>query len=159
MANVAGAVRRATSDDLFAVLTLDRDTPVGHTRTLLLTERVQSGEVYLFEHQGHVSGYAVARPHAFFGRDFVELLAVTTSNRRQGVGSALLQHAVALSSTDQIFTSTNRSNTPMIRLLEKGHWLFSGQLDGIDDEDPELVYYKDAAQLTLPTAIEPSVNV
>jgi hypothetical protein len=31
----------------------------------------------------------------------------------------------------------------MIDLLEKGGWRFSGQLDGIDDGDPELVYFID----------------
>jgi hypothetical protein len=28
-------------------------------------------------------------------------------------------------------------------LLEKAGWQFSGQLEGIDEGDPELVYYKD----------------
>ena len=140
-----GTVRRATSEDLDAVLELDRIAPIGHERGPLLTARVQSGEVILFEHEGRVSGYAVIRSHSFFGCDFVELLAVTSSERRRGVGSLLLQQAVGLSSTIRIFTSTNRSNTRMIGLLEKESWQFSGQLEGIDEGDPELVYYKDSA--------------
>jgi GNAT superfamily N-acetyltransferase len=119
--------------------------PVGHERGPLLAARVQSGEVILFEHEGRVSGYAVVRSHSFFGRDFVELLAVAADERRHGVGGLLLQQAVGLSSTKRIFTSTNRSNTPMIGLLEKEGWQFSGQLEGIDEGDPELVYYKDSA--------------
>jgi GNAT superfamily N-acetyltransferase len=138
-------VRRATSEDLDAVLELDRIAPVGHERGPLLTARVQAGEVILFEHEGRVSGYAVIRSHSFFGRDFVELLAVAASERRHGVGSLLLQQAVGLSSTKRIFTSTNRSNTQMIGMLEKEGWQFSGQLEGIDEGDPELVYYKDSA--------------
>jgi GNAT superfamily N-acetyltransferase len=104
---------------------------------------VLTGEVILYEHEGRISGYAVIRSHAFFGRDFVELLAVATGERRRGVGSLLLQEA--LSPTTRTFTSTNRSNIPMNRLLEKEEWLFSGQLDGIDEGDPELVYFKDLA--------------
>lgn len=138
-------MRRATSEDLDAVLELDRIAPVGHERGPLLTARVQAGEVILFEHEGRVSGYAVIRSHSFFGRDFVELLAVAASERRHGVGSLLLQQAVGLSSTKRIFTSTNRSNTQMIGMLEKEGWQFSGQLEGIDEGDPELVYYKDSA--------------
>ena len=138
-------VRRATSEDLDAVLELDRIAPVGHERAPLLAARVRSGEVILFENQGRVSGYAVLRPHSFFGRDFVELLAVAASERRHGIASLLLRQVVGLSSTIRIFTSTNRSNTPMIGVLEKEGWQFSGELEGIDEGDPELVYYKDSA--------------
>ena len=61
------------------MLDLDRIAPVGHERSSLLTARVQSGEVILFENEGRVSGYAVVRSHSFFGGDFVELLAVAAS--------------------------------------------------------------------------------
>ena len=127
------------------MLEFDRIAPVGHERGLLLTVRVRSGEVILFECEGRESGYAVIRSDSFFGCDFVELPAVAASERRLGIGSLLLQQAVGLSSTIRIFTSTNRSNTGMISLLEKEGWQFSGQLEGIDEGDPELVYYKDSA--------------
>jgi GNAT superfamily N-acetyltransferase len=87
----------------------------------------------------------VLKTRAFFGRDFVELLVVTVDARRRGVGARLLRHAVGLSSTDRAFTSTNQSNVPMLSLLEKEGWSFSGQLEGIDEGDPELIYYKDRA--------------
>jgi ribosomal protein S18 acetylase RimI-like enzyme len=89
-------------------------------------------------------GYVVHRATSFFGRDFVDLLAVDVTSRRQGVASALLESAVHSSSSDRIFTSTNRSNAPMVELLEKSGWVFSGELNGIDVGDPELVFYRDA---------------
>jgi N-acetylglutamate synthase-like GNAT family acetyltransferase len=138
------AVRRATSEDLEALLELDRIAPVGHEQVPLLTARVQSGEVILFEHEDRVCGYAVIGTRSFFGCDFVELLTVAVNERRHGVGSLLLQQAASLSSTVRIFISTNQSNAPMIALLEKEGWQFSGQLEGIDEGDPELVYYKDS---------------
>jgi GNAT superfamily N-acetyltransferase len=79
------------------------------------------------------------------GRDFIELLAVLAEERRHGIGTLLLHHTVEMSSTDRVFTSTNQSNLPMIRLLEKAGWRFSGQLQGIDEGDPELVYFKDSS--------------
>jgi len=142
VADIEGTVRRAVPDDLDAVLELDRSAPVSHERGALLTARVLSGEVIIFQHERRVVGYAVLRGHAFFGRDFVELLSVTPNYRRRGVGSSLLRSAVEQSSTSQIFTSTNQSNHPMIRLLEKAGWNLSGQLIGIDEGDPEAVYYK-----------------
>jgi GNAT superfamily N-acetyltransferase len=126
------------------VLTLDAVSPVGHPRGPLLTMRVQSGEVIIYEYLGRLSGYAVVRSRSFFGRDFVELLAVAPHERRHGIGSLLLQRAVDWSSTDRIFTSTNQSNVAMIGLLEKEDWHFSGQLEGIDEGDPEIVFYKNS---------------
>jgi ribosomal protein S18 acetylase RimI-like enzyme len=137
-------IRRATSDDLGAVLNLDRGTPVGHDRGDFLTARIASQEVFIAERDGRLLGYAVLRAASFFGRDFVDLMAVAVNERRQGVGSALLESVVKASSTDRVFTSTNRSNDPMIELLRKTGWTFSGELIGIDDDDPELVYYLDA---------------
>lgn len=142
MTDVERTVRRATSEDFEAVLEIGRAAPVGREHRALLTTRVQSGEVILIEHARRVLGYAVLRERAFFGRDFVELLAVASGVRRSGVGSMLLQRVVELASTQRIFTSTNRSNPQMIGLLEKAGWLFSGLLEGIDEGDPELVYFK-----------------
>lgn len=144
MTAIEGTLRRATSYDLEAVVALDRASPVGTERSELLVSRVRMSEVILFERDKRVVGYVVHRPHAFFGRDFVELITVETECRRMGIASLLLRYAVELSSTQRIFTSTNRSNYPMIRLLGKAGWQYSGQLDGIDDGDPEVVYYKDS---------------
>lgn len=136
--------RRADPTDLESVLELDRTSPIRHERAVLLTSRVQSGEVILIESDEQLLGIAVVRKHSFFGRDFVELLIVTGSSRRQGVGSNLLEEAVTHSSSERIFTSTNQSNTEMLGLLDKAGWQFSGQLDGIDEGDPELIFFKDA---------------
>jgi ribosomal protein S18 acetylase RimI-like enzyme len=143
MTGIQGIVRRASPEDLDHVLQLDLIAPVGHERAALLTSRVQSGEVIVFE-DNEPLGFAVVRKRSFFGRDFLELLTVAESTRRQGVGSQLLNAAVAQSTTDRIFTSTNQSNTGMIGLLEKTGWQLSGQLEGIDEGDPELIYFRDA---------------
>jgi N-acetylglutamate synthase-like GNAT family acetyltransferase len=143
MSDIYGVVRGATSDDLEAVLSFVRNEPVRHERESLLTARVQFGDVTIFERESRVLGYALCRTHSFFGRDFVELLTVTFEERRQGIGSVLLQECVDLSSTKRIFTSTNQSNLAMTALLEKLGWEFSGQLVGIDNGDPELIFYKD----------------
>jgi hypothetical protein len=45
--------------------------------------------------------------------------------------------------TKQVFTSTNESNQPMRSLLQAERWSFSGELSGLDEGDPELVFYRD----------------
>ncbi len=144
MTDFVHTIRRATKGDLNAVLALDREAPVGHERQALLTSRVESSEVILLEHGDLVRGYVVLRTRAFFGRDFVELLAVAKDDRRTGIGSLLLHHAAETSSTPRVFTSTNQSNVAMTRLLDKAGWQISGHLEGIDEGDPEVVYYKDS---------------
>lgn len=138
-----GTLRRAGPRDLDSVLGLDRRSPVGHQRTELLTSRVQSGEVIICESDDRLLGYVVVLNRSFFGRDFVELLTVLPDDRRQGIGTLLLHEAVRQSSTTRIFTSTNRSNAAMIGLLAKDGWQNSGQLEGIDEGDPEVVYFRD----------------
>jgi ribosomal protein S18 acetylase RimI-like enzyme len=139
-----GQIRRATSEDLEAVLMLDRLTPVGHERPELLSERVRSGDCLLFERHDQLVAYLIMKTKGFFGRDFVELLVVDVQKRRSGIANCLLREALAQSVTRETFTSTNKSNAAMIALLHKANWAFSGQLDGIDEADPELVFYKRA---------------
>ena len=139
-----GLARRAGENDLAQILELDRVNPVGHARIELLTDRVHSGEVIVYELRDQLAGFVVARRRAFFGRDFVELLSVSSGARRRGIGGAFLNEAVAQSSSDRIFTSTNESNAAMRALLAEAGWQFSGHLEGIDEGDPELVFFADA---------------
>lgn len=83
----------------------------------------------------------MVRAAHFFGRDFVDLLMVDPARRRAGIGRALLRAAVVTAGTEQVFTSTNTSNQPMRSLLRDGGWSFSGELGGLDEGDPELVFY------------------
>lgn len=82
----------------------------------------------------------IVRPAHFFGRDFVDLLAVGPASRRRGIGRLLLRYALATAGTPQVFTSTNVSNHPMRSLLRAEGWSFSGELHGLDEDDPELVF-------------------
>lgn len=89
-----------------------------------------------------IVGYVVLAPKAFFGRDFVRLLGVANDSRRLGVATALLAGALARCSTTSVFISTNKSNAAMRSLLAHDNWTFSGTLTGIDEGDPELVFWK-----------------
>ena len=134
-------VRQANEEDLDAVLRVDQLAPIGHDRGPLLTLRLKSGDCLVYEYRSHILGYAVVTSRSFFERDFIELLAVAPDGRRAGVASALLRRAVSQSATPDIFTSTNQSNVPMLNLLNREGWKYSGQIEGIDDGDPELVFY------------------
>ncbi|HEY2076261.1 MAG TPA: GNAT family N-acetyltransferase, partial [Streptosporangiaceae bacterium] len=63
--------------------------------------------------------------------------------RRQGIGRALMRAAPRCASTSRVFVSTNESNTPMSELLHSEGWTPSGVLNGLDEGDPEHVFFHD----------------
>jgi hypothetical protein len=114
-----------------------RDTQAGS----LLRRSVEEAQCLVHEGQGTLNGFVIVKPRHFFGRDFVELLQVTRAVRRSGIGRTRMEAAQALEGTTQLFTSTNRSNEPMRAILEQSGWYFSGELSGLDEGDPELVFF------------------
>jgi GNAT superfamily N-acetyltransferase len=142
MSDPRGTVRRAGAAEIDAVIEVDSLSPVGRQRSALLTHRVETGDCLVFDEDGVVKGYVTVRPRSFFGRDFIELIAVSPDYRHTGVGAALLRGAVRLALTNDVFTSTNESNTTMRNLLEREGWRFSGRLEGLDESDAEMVFFK-----------------
>ena len=55
-----------------------------------------------------------------------------------------MRAALGHASTSRVFTSTNQSNAPMRELLRSEGWTASGVLSGLDDGDPEHVFFHDA---------------
>lgn len=134
-------IRRAVADDIDGILHTDhRDAREGNGRADFLRHCVDLGECLVYVDHGVVGGYVVVKPAHFFGRDFIELLMVDPARRRCGIGRNLLRAALA-AGTGQVFTSTNTSNQPMRALLQTEGWSFSGELDGLDEGDPELLFY------------------
>jgi ribosomal protein S18 acetylase RimI-like enzyme len=116
----------------------------------ILESAIASGECLVHsEDGGVVDGFVITYPRSFFGRDFVKLLVVSGAHRRSGIGSELLGAAIASGTTETIFASTNESNAAMRALFEREGWTLSGVLMGIDEGDPELVFYR-TSDSTLP---------
>ena len=144
----------AVAGDLAALLRADHIAAGGDAdRAELLRCSLDRGECRVhIDDDGQLTGFVVVRPAHFFGRDFIELLLVVRTRRRAGIGRALLRAAVRDAATDQVFTSANTSNLAMRSLLNSEGWSFSGTLDGLDDGDPELVFFtlgdRDAAKST-----------
>jgi ribosomal protein S18 acetylase RimI-like enzyme len=143
MTQPPAGIRCAVADDLDGILRADHVAAEGNPeRAEFLRSSLMLGQCQVHVADGAVTGFVIAKPAHFFGRDFIELLIVDPALRRSGIGRALLRHALATAGTSQVFTSTNTSNHPMRSLLEAEDWSFSGELDGLDDDDPELVFYK-----------------
>lgn len=145
-------IRSATPDDLVAALALDPHPD----RAASLEEAISSGRCLIALASEDLAGFAIRG--TFFGYPFLELLVVREAHRREGIGSALVDAWERATSTDRVFTSTNRSNVAMQRLAEKAGYSRSGVLEGLDEGDPEIVYVKrldGAAGKTLPAGGTP----
>jgi GNAT superfamily N-acetyltransferase len=147
-------IRRAVADDIDGILRADPHAARGdQDRADLLRRSLDRGECLVCLDHGTVGGFVVVKPAHFFDRDFIELLMVDPARRRRGIGRCLLRAALAAAGTDKVFTSTNTSNQPMRSLLQAEGWSFSGELDGLDEGDPELVFYNTSGQAGEPRAM------
>lgn len=77
----------------------------------------------------------------------LELVMVDPRYRRTGIGQALIRYAMAICRTPQLWTSTNQSNTVMQALLARMGFVPSGTIEGLDADDPELMYRIETARL------------
>jgi GNAT superfamily N-acetyltransferase len=134
-------VRAARVEDVSAIVAMDPDRlgPPGQIQALIREQHC----LVAVEH-GEIAGFLVLRPGHFYGRDFIDLLFVGPYWRRQGVGGDLMRAALRNASTARVFVSTNESNTPMRNLLRHDGWTPSGVLTGLDEGDPEHVFFHDA---------------
>jgi GNAT superfamily N-acetyltransferase len=90
---------------------------------------------------GEIVAFAEVKPD-FFGYPFVELLVVSEAYCRRGIGLALVEYLHENCRADRLFTSTNESNTPMRKLLEKAGFTQCGYCDALDEGDPELFFVR-----------------
>ncbi len=136
-------LRLAGDGDQHALQKLDDLARGGEVdRNAFIQEAVSNRRCLLAEDR-EIVGYVVTAPRHFFDRDFVELLVVHDDYRRRGVGRALLRAAVDRAGTSRVFSSTNESNAAMRSLFTAEGWTLSGRLDGLDQGDPEVVYFID----------------
>jgi putative acetyltransferase len=107
----------------------------------VIKSAIEKNECFLIVTNDVPVGFVIFS-HNFFGRGFLELIEIKDDFQRKGYGSAAIEEVSGLCKTDKLFTSTNESNEPMKRLLAKSGFVFAGKVEGLDEGDPELFYYK-----------------
>jgi N-acetylglutamate synthase-like GNAT family acetyltransferase len=135
-------IRLANFDDLPALLALDhlaQQPESGREAFIRRVVAASTGWVAILE--GAVAGYG-ALEYTFYECGLIAMLYIHQDYRRRGVGHALLEHFEMICQTPKLFTSTNLSNLPMQALLAKREYTLSGVIHNLDEDDPELVYFK-----------------
>ena len=129
-------IKIATESDLHYILDIDP-----FRRTDLIRHAIKRGDCYIAVYGGIIKGFVIMN-YSFFDNGFIELLMVEEKYRQCGIGSALLNYLFAVCKTEKLFTSTNKSNEPMQKLLGKSGYTFCGQINALDEGDPELFFVR-----------------
>jgi GNAT superfamily N-acetyltransferase len=135
------AIRPARIEDVAAILAIDPES-LGRAEDIAVLVRCESS--LLAVEDATIVGFAGVKPGHFYGRDFLDLLFVGSAHRRQGVGRSLVRAVVERATTTRVFTSTNESNAAMRSLLASESWSQSGVLVGLDEGDPEHIFFRDS---------------
>lgn len=133
--------RAALPGDVNAMLACDAYAQAHASRGEAVRAAVGQGHCQVAIRAGQVAGYVLTRDD-FFDYGFVSLVVVAPAHLRRGVGGRLLAAAEAACTTAKLFTSTNQSNLAAQQLFASAGFVPSGQIDHLDEGDPELVYVK-----------------
>ena len=142
-------VRLATAADADTLIALDHLAIEGSGRRAFIRRTIDAGCCFVASPGSNHPpvAYGVLE-YTFYGNGFVSMLYVAAPHRGRGFGSALLRHVESRCRTPKLFTSTNQSNTPMQRLLHKLGHAPSGVIENLDEDNPELVFFKRLARPT-----------
>ena len=143
MGNIS--LRKATIKDKPLVVDFDyRLDKVEHielNREEKITKAILNKECFIIMADNRPVGF-VLFDYRFFDQGWIELIIIGEEYRGKGIGGQSFDLIIKQCKTDKVFTSTNSSNIPMQRALTKSGFTFAGKIDGLDDGDPELFYYK-----------------
>jgi ribosomal protein S18 acetylase RimI-like enzyme len=138
---VTYCVRLALRSDLPALRFVDPLMRADHDRQHLIETSIDRAECFVVAEDDEVQGFAILN-YTLFGHAFVPLLVVAASERRRGLATALMAEAERQCVRNKLFISCNRSNVPAQNLFERCGFVPSGQVENLDDEDDELVFFK-----------------
>lgn len=134
-------IRKAIESDIVNISAIDHVAEAEEERKRHIKKWVAEGHTVVATNEDRVVGYAVLE-YTFYFQGFISMLMVNASNRREGIGTALISNLESACKTSKIFTSTNESNKPMQALLAKLSYQHSGVVYNLDESDPELIYFK-----------------
>lgn len=135
-------IRNAYPVDFEAISNLDLEI-IGFAkdRSENIAKAISETRCKVVESSSAIQGFSIASPTAFRGMDFLDLVVVSPSSRRQGIATLLIKHFRESATTPECWTSTNQSNVAMISLLRKLGWHESDHVEELDLGDPELFFF------------------
>lgn len=138
-------LRKATTKDKAIAVgfdyRLDKEEHIKLNREDKITKAILDDECFIILAGKEEVGFVIF-DYRFFDQGWIELIIIDEKYRGKGIGEKTFDLICEQCKSDKVFTSTNSSNTQMQRALTKADFAFAGELNGLDDGDPELFYYK-----------------
>jgi ribosomal protein S18 acetylase RimI-like enzyme len=134
-------VRFAHTEDIPSLTAVDSLASPASRRLRLLERAIENQQCLVAEFNSEVAGYAQFS-RCFYDNMFIELVIIRSGCRRKGIASALIKHIERITSSDKLFSSTNRSNRAAQEFLHHCGFIETGYIDNLDHNDPEIVYFK-----------------
>ncbi|MDR7072985.1 GNAT family N-acetyltransferase [Fictibacillus barbaricus] len=134
-------IRLADQNDVQQVITLDGEM-IGHNqRKKQIETAIQHERCLVIYEQTELAGFLLYNTE-FFECCFISLLMIKPSFQRKGLAKELLMTMDKFSPTNKIFSSTNQSNEAMHNVFEGCGYIKSGIIENLDEDDPEIIYFK-----------------
>lgn len=134
-------VERATEDDYSEIVAIDEAVVGDDHRKVTITKAIINREVIVARIGAERVGFGIIN-RSFFEHYFVALLVVHPDHRRQGIAMEIMRYIEKTCPETKLFTSTNESNTIARLFLARLHYIQSGEINNLDDGDPEIIYVK-----------------
>jgi len=134
-------VRLATYTDGEAIVAFDKIAQSQRFRANYIHRAIANRECYVGTYDRMTLGYGILE-YNFFGHGFISLLCVHPEYYRQGIATAMIDGIEQACKTVKLFSSTPQSNVPMQSLLERNGFVSSGYVQHLDEQDPELIFFK-----------------
>jgi GNAT superfamily N-acetyltransferase len=135
------SIRPAAENDFADLCSIDLIARRENERREFIRREIVFGNCFVAVMNETVIGYGILN-YTFYYNGCIDMLYIDSDYRRIGAGAALLQHLESLCQTPKLFTSTNLSNLSMQSLLAKMNYVLSGVIHNLDENDPEIVYFK-----------------
>ncbi len=138
-------LKKATINDKALVVDFDyRLDKVEHVelkREEKIKKAILNEECFMILADKRAVGFVIF-DYRFFDLGWIELIVIEEKYRGKGIGVQAIDLICTQCKTDKVFTSTNSSNMQMQKALSKAGFSFAGKINGLDDGDPELFYYR-----------------
>lgn len=138
-------LRKATLKDKALVVgfdyNLDKVEHIELKREEKIIKAISDEECFIILADDRTVGFAIF-DYRFFDQGWIELIVIEEKYRGKGIGPQAIDLICNQCKTNKVFTSTNSSNTQMQKALIKVGFSFAGKINGLDDGDPEIFYFK-----------------
>ena len=139
------SLRKATTKDKTLVVdfdyNLDKVEHIELKREEKITKAILGEECFIILANNSAVGFVIF-DYRFFDQGWIELIIIEENYRGKGIGGQAIDLICKQSKTNKVFTSTNSSNIQMQKALSKVGFSFAGKINGLDEGDPELFYFK-----------------